>query len=304
MANSEGPIRRLRVLGRRDMFRWMGVASVATLPAGLGCASKTGPAGAGTPTPPPSSYFSPTEVDVLNALADAVLPPDDAPGGSALGVTSYIETLLTAFDFDPPRIYAGGPNSGRQPMPSPTGTPSSTFPPDDFANFLPLDRYQTRAWILRIFGSRGVSGGGPNDAIIGPVTGLRDAVATAISSAQAAMPPNVPASALTQDDKTTMLGALDNTTRSTLIELVLEGAFSAPEYGGNPGEAGWQMVYFEGDAQPVGYSWFDPSTETYTEDPNHPVSTLNPGPDPMPLDAATEQIVQTAILFLQGKVFQ
>jgi len=242
-------------------------------------------------------------VDILNALADAVLPPDDAPGGAALGVTAYIAMLLTAFDHDPPRIYAGGPYSGRQAMPSASGGPSSTFPSDDFASFLPLDRYQTRAWMLRIMGSAGVSGGGPNDAVTGPVTGLRDVVATAIAAAQAVMPPSVPASALSQDDKTNMLGALDNATRSTLIELVLEGAFSAPEYGGNTGEAGWQMVYFEGDAQPVGYSWFDPSKGAYTEDPSHPVSTANPTPDPMPLDAATEQTVQTAILFLQGKVF-
>jgi hypothetical protein len=293
-------------MGRRDMLRWMGVAGAAALPVGasLGCTQSTGAAPApGPATPTPSSYFSPSDLDVLNALADAVLPPDDTPGGAALGVAAYIEMLLTAFDYDPPRIYAGGPYSGRQSMPSATGGPSTTFPSDDFTTFLPLDRYQTQAWKLRILGSAGVPGGGPNDGIDGPVTGLRDVVATAISDAQAAMPPNVPASALTADDKTNMLGALDNATRSTLIELVLEGAFSAPEYGGNAGEAGWEMVYFEGDAQPVGYSWFDPSKGTYTEDPQHPVSTANPMADPMPLDAMTQESVQTAILLLQGKVF-
>jgi hypothetical protein len=305
MPGNEGPIRRLRVLGRRDVFRWMGVAGLSTLPIDIGCGqSPSSPAPMPSPSPPPPmGYFTAADVDVLNALADAVLPPDDAPGGSALGVVNYIETLLTAFNSSPPRIFAGGPCSGREALPSATGGPSANFPPDDFANFLPLDRFQTQAWMLRILGSSGVPGGGPNDAVTGPVVGLQEAVATAISEAQAVMPAGVAASALSQQQKETMLGALDNATRATLIELVLEGAFTAPEYGGNTNEAGWQMVYFEGDAQPVGYSWFNPASGAYTEDPNHPVSTANPGPDPMPLDAATEQTVSTTILLLQGTVF-
>ncbi len=100
-----------------------------------------------------------------------------------------------------------------------------------------------------------------------------------------------------------MLGGIDRTTLSTLTDLVLEAAFTAPEYGGNPNLAGWQMCNFEGDSQPVGYSWFDPSTNTFSEDPNHPVSTPNPYPDPMPVDATTEAFIGMVISALGGKTF-
>ena len=51
---------------------------------------------------------------VVAAAADRLLPPhDDHPGGAALGVADYIDGLLGAFTFDPPRIWAGGPFSGR-----------------------------------------------------------------------------------------------------------------------------------------------------------------------------------------------
>jgi Gluconate 2-dehydrogenase subunit 3 len=289
--------RLLPVLGRRRVLQWIGSAAGASVVPRfwLGCSSS---ASAQT-----QSYFSDGDAAVLNALADAVIPPDDAPGGSALGVVNYVSTLLTAFDHDPPLIYAGGPCSGREATPSSTGEPSSSFPPDDFASFLPLDRFQTQAWKLRIYGSSGVPGGGPNDAITGPVVGLRESVATAIATARGAMPAGVAVGDLTQAQKTTMLGAVDNATRATLIELVLESAFTAPEYGGNPQQAGWKMVYFEGDAQPLGYSWFDEQTGKYAEDPAHPVSTPNPGPDPMPLDASTESYVASVIAALGGKAF-
>jgi hypothetical protein len=300
--------RRLPTVGRRELLRWAGIASASSLVPAAACSSSpANPQSAPiTPNPPaPPSYFTSEETQILDALADAVLPPDtDTPGASAFGVVSYIATLLTAFDTLPPTIYAGGPNSGREALPDPkTGGPSTTFPPDDFANFLPLDRIQTKAWQLRIFGSDGVTGGGPNDAVTGPVIGLREAVAKAISLAKAAIPPGVPLSKLTLDEKTTMLDALDTTTQATLIELVLEGSFTAPEYGGNTKLAGWDMVFFEGDSQPLGYSWYDPTTKAYTEDPDHPVSTATPGADPMPMDAATEQTIAAVITILGGKVF-
>jgi hypothetical protein len=293
--------RTLPIVTRRELLRWAGAASATSLPTlVVGCSSASS---SRTPALPKPSYFTEEETAVLNALADAVVPPDDVVGASTLGAVNYIETLLTAFDEDPPKIFAGGPFSGRAPMPSSEGTPSSDFPPNEFAVFLPLDRFQTQAWKLRIFGSAGVPGGGPNDAVTGPVIGLRQAVATAIATAKAAMPPNVAVGGLTQDEKTTMLRSLDAATQSTLIELVIEGCVSAPEYGGNRGLLGWKMMNFEGDRQPVGYSWFDLDTSTYSEDPDHPVSTANPGVDPMPLDASTEKIISAVITVLGGKVF-
>ena len=43
--------------------------------------------------------------DARAAIAGAL--DDQVPGASDLGAVSYVEQLLTAFDHDPPRIWAG-----------------------------------------------------------------------------------------------------------------------------------------------------------------------------------------------------
>src|SRR5215470_9742246 len=59
-------------------------------------------------------FLDPHEYAVVEAAADRLIPPLDAhPGGAALGVADYVDNLLGAFTFDPPRIFAGGPFSGR-----------------------------------------------------------------------------------------------------------------------------------------------------------------------------------------------
>ena len=63
-------------------------------------------------------FFTRSERATLDALCDRIIPPDDAPGAAALGAGRYIEIMLTAFDGGgTPRIYAGGPFSGRNPYP-------------------------------------------------------------------------------------------------------------------------------------------------------------------------------------------
>ena len=42
--------------------------------------------------------------------------------------------------------------------------------------------------------------------------------------------------------------------RTTLYQHACEGAYGAPEYGGNPDLAGWRAIEFEGDVQPRGYT--------------------------------------------------
>lgn len=44
--------------------------------------------------------------DEERAVIGAALE-DSVPGSVALGAVAYVETLLTAFDHDPPRIWAG-----------------------------------------------------------------------------------------------------------------------------------------------------------------------------------------------------
>src|SRR5215831_959733 len=63
-------------------------------------------------------FFTRSERATLEALCDRIIPPDDTPGAAALGAGRYIEIMLTAFDRGTPRIYAGGPFSGRTPFPN------------------------------------------------------------------------------------------------------------------------------------------------------------------------------------------
>ncbi|HEV8065001.1 MAG TPA: gluconate 2-dehydrogenase subunit 3 family protein, partial [Acidimicrobiales bacterium] len=86
------------------------------------------------------------EYDKLSAACDRIIPvSDDGPGAATAGVPDYIDRLLGAFSFDPPRIWAGGPTSGRM------GGEAA------FARFHHLSRLDELAWRMRIEGSRGLA---------------------------------------------------------------------------------------------------------------------------------------------------
>ena len=62
----------------------------------------------------PGHFLTQHEYDVVGRCADLLLPPhDDFTGGGATGTAEYVDRTLGAFTFDPPRIWAGGPFSGR-----------------------------------------------------------------------------------------------------------------------------------------------------------------------------------------------
>src|SRR5580693_4792165 len=87
-----------------------------------------------------------------------MLPSDrGAPGAEEAGVADYIDTFLGAFSFDPPRIWAGGPTSGRMGGDARFGT------------FHRLSRLDELAWRMRIEGSLGM----PEREFNGPVVGLQ-----------------------------------------------------------------------------------------------------------------------------------
>lgn len=253
-------------------------------------------------TPPASvpQFFTDEERGALAVLADYVLPPDDVPGGAALGAVEYIETLLTAFEYDPPRIYADGPFSNRNPIPLPDGTPSNVYPENRFAQFLPLSREQEIGWRLQLYGSAGVSGGGPNDAVTGPIVGWRDVFRNGL--AQAAMLAGGPVANLDDLAVGNLWAELDANFVTILVSRVIEAAFGAPEYGGNRNLAGWQMIHFEGDTLPFGFAPYDQTTGTYRERPDAPISTPNPGPDPDPIDEDTDADLKLIVAVLGGRV--
>ena len=111
-------------------------------------------------------YFDPESYATVEAACERVIPAAEGhPGATALGVADYIDGLLGAFAVDPPRIWAGGPFSGRY------GGEAS------FGEFLRLSPLEELAWRIRIEGSRGVA----ERELNGPVTGwqqeYRDGIA-------------------------------------------------------------------------------------------------------------------------------
>src|SRR5882762_9263038 len=80
--------------------------------------------------------------NMLSLLADSYLPIRSPDSDEIVyDIAGYLETLLSAFDQDPPSIYAGGPYSDRH------GSAQNNF-----KEFLPLSRYQRLEWKLRLGG--------------------------------------------------------------------------------------------------------------------------------------------------------
>jgi gluconate 2-dehydrogenase subunit 3-like protein len=280
---------------RRDFLKVVAASGAAAtvLPLPIACHRSPGPMRA--------TFFTEEERTALAAIADYILPPDQDPGAAELGAVEYIERLMTAFEADAPQIFAGGPYSGRQPFPGADGKPSASFPKNEFATFLPLDRVQLAAWRLRLYGSNGVPGGGPNDAVLGPVVGLRDTMRSGLRQALEDAPG--PIDKLDADQLKALWVSLPKEFRDAALPLIVEAALSAPEYGGNKDLAGWRVAHFEGDAAPLGYSLFDATAGTYRERPDAPISTANPGADPDPIGEDSIRIINAIIGGLDGRMF-
>jgi gluconate 2-dehydrogenase subunit 3-like protein len=295
-SRQKGGMRRaLPVFGRRQVLVWSAAVGASSA---LGCqsSSSSGPA-------PSTTFFTDPERRALGALCDIVVPSDSlGPGATELGAVQFIEGLLTAFDgTGTPTIFAGGPYSGRTPFADGSGNPSSNYPGNDFATWLPLSRTAEAAWRLRLFGSNGVPGGGPNDAVLGPTVGLRDQVKQLLAAAMGAS--SAPLETLDPATLATVFQNLESDAQNLLISLVSQATFAPPEYGGNQGLQGWQLANFEGDSQPLGYSWYDQLAGTYHERPDAPVSTPNPTPDPAPLTDDTRTLLLSILGFIGGQEF-
>jgi hypothetical protein len=178
------------------------------------------------------AFFSEDEYRVVEAACERLIPPVAGhPGAAALGVVDYIDGLLGAFSVDPPRIWAGGPFSGRR-----GGEPS-------FARFLPLSRLEELAWRTRIEGSRGIA----EREFNGPVKGWQQQYRDGIAALGVEFPQ------LPLDEQDARLDAAPEF-KELLYGHACEGAYGAPEYGGNRDLAGWRAIGFPGDVQPRGYT--------------------------------------------------
>ncbi|HYV58658.1 MAG TPA: gluconate 2-dehydrogenase subunit 3 family protein [Acidimicrobiia bacterium] len=177
-------------------------------------------------------YFDPESYAVVQAACERLIPAAGGhPGATALGVADYVDGLLGAFLAHPPRIWAGGPFSGRH------GGEAS------FGRFLPLSAFEELAWRTRIEGSQGI----PEREFNGPVPGwqqeYRDGVA-ALGTDFVGLP---------ADEQDARLDAVPEF-KQLLYEHACQGAYGAPEYGGNRDVAGWRAIGFPGDVQPRGYT--------------------------------------------------
>jgi hypothetical protein len=177
-------------------------------------------------------FFDPESYAVVEAACERLMPAVAGhPGATALGVADYIDGLLAAFTVEPPRIWAGGPFSGRY------GGEAS------FGRFLRLSPLEELAWRTRIEGSQGIAEREFNGPVQGWQQEYRDGVA-ALGANFAELRP---------EEQDARLDAA-STFKQLLYEHACEGAYGAPEYGGNRDLAGWRSIGFPGDVQPRGYT--------------------------------------------------
>ncbi len=207
-----------------------------------GSTDATGDAGGidGWPIPE-GTTLSPARFATLSALMDALIPGDaHAAGAGDAHAAWYVDQLLGAFRTEPPRIYAGGPYSGRH-----GGR-------DAFSEFQRLTRVEELRWRTFIEGSRGL----PEREWNGPVIGLVERYETGLDAvemaAQSASQRRFTATG--RAARRSILQGVDQTFVQMAYVHAVEGTYGDPVYGGNIELRGWAAIDYEGDRQPVGYT--------------------------------------------------
>ena len=178
-----------------------------------------------TTTPPSAPHLDDAQRRTLVALFDALLPPAPAgddpapavPGAGTAGGDRYVEQLLGAFDHDPPRIWAGGPTSGRH-----GGI-------DGFGDFLELSGWEALAWRRRIEGWA--------EAYRTGLTQLGEDFAS-----------------LDESGRLERIERLDPGFRDLAFEHACESLYGDPVYGGNRDGSAWAAIDFRGDTAPTGWT--------------------------------------------------
>jgi len=180
-----------------------------------------------------ATWLTPAQHRTLTAAMDDTIPDDGTcPGAGSTGGADYVDRLLAAFTVDPPRIWAGGPFSGRR-----GGTAA-------FDDFLELSPWEELAWRTRIEGS----GGDPAREHLGPVRGWQDIYADGLAVLGDDF------ADLDPDGRSARLAATDDEFRDLLFIHACHALYGDPVYGGNRDGAGWRGIDYPGDVQPRGYT--------------------------------------------------
>jgi hypothetical protein len=243
MASSPSLTSRRRFLG--------GAVVLVCTPPTLGCGT-TGCSSSDSSADAPTAQLGPwlipdgTVLDaahyaLLCALVDALVPADDDfAGATGAHAAWYIDQLFGAFRHEPPRIFAGGPYSGRH-----GGL-------DGFSHFQALTRVEEIRWRTYLEGSQGL----PEREFNGKVVGLADRYRQGLDDLDAAATKEFGAgfALLGFDDRRTVLSKADAAFVQMAYEHAVEGTYGDPVYGGNLEGKGWQSIGYEGDRQPIGFS--------------------------------------------------
>jgi hypothetical protein len=216
-------------VSRRAILKAGGLLPLATLAPSL-IEHARADAKAGTPF----RFLTPHEARVVEEATARLVPGplDDplealvsSPGAREANIVRYVDNLLSAFDHNPPRIFASGPWSNRHLRPGDEHE-------DYMAEYVPLVERQVVAWQRRV-----------NELQKAYRAGVKELDAHAGGDFSAASPS-------TQDG--VLVTCADF--RAVLMNHTLEGMYSVPEYGGNAKEAGWLSIGWRGDSQPTGYT--------------------------------------------------
>jgi hypothetical protein len=176
-------------------------------------------------------WLTDVEYRTLSAACERMIPQQHAPGAVSAGVPDYVDGLLGAFTFDPPRIWAGGPFSGRN------GGDAS------FGVFMSLGGLEELAWRTRIEGSAGFA----EREFNGPVVGWQERYRRGLARLGEDF------AEVDAEEQERRLAA-DPEFSALLYGHCCEGMYGAPEYGGNRNGAGWDAIGFAGDVQPRGWT--------------------------------------------------
>lgn len=232
----------------------------------------------------------------------------DVDGNGAVEENDVAGAATAVFGARP--VFAGGPFSGRQPQPHvATGSlPCKTchdlpfenagpaalaatavsatvdkYPPPFFTEFLPLSRLQTLSWKVRILGASAVSEVAANPLAHSSIeVDLRNKYRNGLAALDQKGESTYGASFLdlTAQQQADLLNNKTDSEFANFVTLVtyhtVEGLLSVPEYGGNRNRLGWQLIGFDGDSQPLGYTIYDDAIGGYRERPDKPNSGPNP----------------------------
>lgn len=153
-------------------------------------------------------------------------PAETTPGAREAGVVDYVDRLLSAFDPDPPAVFAGGPWSDRN-------LGDGADAPDPMAEMVPLSPGEEQRWRRRI-------------------AQLRRRYRTGIAELDAAAGGDFTAVDASRRDRI-LAADTPSRFRRVLFEHTVEAMYAVPEYGGNHDGRGWESIGFRGDTAPAGW---------------------------------------------------